>query len=333
MDFSRREGFDTRGMGTEPAWSTGVVAPDQAFDYWRDLICDAFVQLSARPRGEAPFRGSIEHEALDEVELSVVDAGAQQVDRTRGLIARSHEDYLLASIQLAGHGEVRQGGRVARLAAGSMAFYDSTRPYTLDFDDPFRQLVVQVPKSALPHGRFDDATAVALDGSGGVRLVTDFFTGLVREQREGHRTTGLAPHAVGLLEFALGLAASANAPASDAATRELVHRAIARAATSPGVGADEVAAACHVSRRTLFRILAADGTTLTGLLRHERIIRARTLLRADPGLPVAVVAARCGFAGQAQFHRAFREATGVSPGAYRTQGGTVGESARHATSP
>ncbi|MDL5155009.1 AraC family transcriptional regulator [Actinomycetospora termitidis] len=333
MDFRRVQGFDPEGMGSS-TWSTGAVEQGEAFDYWRDLICDAFVQLSARPRGEGPFRGAIEHSALDEVELSLVDAAGQRVDRTRTLIARSHEDYLLASIQLDGRGTVHQAGRVAPLTAGSMAFYDSTRPYTLEFDDAFRQLVVQVPRSAIPGARVDGATAVPLDGSGAVRLVTDFFRGMVREHHAGRPTPGLAPHAVGLLEFALGLAAaSASTPGAEAATRQLVRRAVARAAGTPGVTADDVAAACHLSRRTLFRVLAAEGSTLSELLRRERVARARTLLRSDPDLPVAAVAARCGFAGPAQFHRAFRAATGSSPGAYRTQDGTPGDPGRHASSP
>jgi AraC-like DNA-binding protein len=85
------------------------------------------------------------------------------------------------------------------------------------------------------------------------------------------------------------------------------------------VGATDIAATCHVSRRTLFRVLAAEGETLSGLLRAERIRLARALLRERPELPVAVVAARCGFGGEAQFHRTFREATGTTPGAFRAQ--------------
>ncbi|WP_166659735.1 helix-turn-helix domain-containing protein [Actinomycetospora succinea] len=307
-------------MGATPAaaeWSTTAVDQDHAFDYWRDLICDAFVQLSARPVLPGPFAGSIAHRALDEVELSTVTADAQRVDRTRSLIARSHEDYLLASIQLEGFGEIRQDGRVAGLRAGSMAFYDSTRPYTLAFGAHFRQLVVQVPRTALPAARVRDATAVVLDGPGPGRLVTDFFVGLAREAEDGHPAPGLVPHAVGLFEYALGLAGASRA-GTDAAVRQNVHDAIARAAGEPGVSADDIAAACHISRRTLFRVLAGEGRTLRDLLRHERVRRAKAVLRAEPHLPVAVVAARCGFGGEAQLHRAFREVTGVSPGAFRS---------------
>ncbi|MEJ2886939.1 AraC-like ligand-binding domain-containing protein [Actinomycetospora aeridis] len=309
-------------MGATPAaaeWSTDAVDQDHAFDYWRDLICDAFVQLSARPVLPGPFAGSITHRALDEVELSTVTADAQRVDRTRSLIARSHEDYVLASIQLEGFGEIRQDGRVAGLRAGSMAFYDSTRPYTLVFGDHFRQLVIQVPRSAVPAARVRDATAVAVEGVGPGRLVTDFFVGLAREAAVGRPAPGLAPHAVGLFEYALGLAGASDEP-GEAAVRQAVLDAIARAAGEPGVSAEDIAATCHISRRTLFRVLSADGRSLRELLRHERVRRAKGVLRAEPRLPVAAVAVRCGFAGEAQLHRAFREVTGLSPGEFRAGG-------------
>ena len=307
-------------MTADPAsatWSTSAVGQDDAFDYWRDLICNAFVQLSARPRTTGPFDGAIEHHALDDLELSVVRSEAQRVDRTRELIARSQEDYLLASIQLDGVGQVRQDGRVAALRAGSMAFYDSTRPYTLDFEARFRQLVVQVPRAALPHHPSRGATAVALEATGPGRLVTDFLVGLAREQARGSAAPGLAPHALGLLEFALGLAGAATDATNDAAIRQLVVAAIARAAADPGVSAQDVATSCHLSRRTLFRVLSADGGTFSDLLRRERVRRAQALLRAQPRLPLPVVAARSGFAGPSQLHRAFRDVLGRSPGAYR----------------
>lgn len=49
-------------------------------------------------------------------------AGRQHVRRTRSLIVRGEEEYLLASVQLRVLGRVEQDGRVALLSAGDMAF-------------------------------------------------------------------------------------------------------------------------------------------------------------------------------------------------------------------
>ncbi|TCK27532.1 AraC family transcriptional regulator [Pseudonocardia endophytica] len=304
-------------MSAHVEWSTRSVDETDAFDYWRDMICDAFVQLSARPRSPEPFSGHIAHSDLDTVQLSTVTAGPQQVDRTTSLIARSHEEFVLASIQLDGRGVVQQSGRDAVLDAGSMAFYDSTRPYTLGFDGPFRQLVVQVPKRALTTRLLTDGTAVPLGRDGPARLVSDFFVGLARGAGSGAEMQALAPHAIGLLDFALGIAADGARP-NQAAVSRRVRDAVAAAADQPDASVDTVAAACRTSRRTVFRALSEDGTTFTELLRAERVRRAAQLLRTRPDLPVAVVAARSGFAGPAQLHRAFRRELGTTPGEART---------------
>jgi AraC-like DNA-binding protein len=298
-------------MSAPVEWSTRSVDEAEAFDYWRDMICDAFVQLSARPRSPEPFSGHIAHRDLDSVALSTVTAGPQQVDRTTSLIARSQEEFVLASIQLDGRGVVHQSGRDAVLDAGSMAFYDSTRPYTLGFDGAFRQLVVQVPKRALSTRLLADGTAVPLGRDGPARLVSDFFVGLARADL-GPGSAALAPHAIGLLDFALGLAADDARP-NQAAVSRRVRDAVAAAAGQPDASVDTVAAACRTSRRTVFRALAEDGTTFTALLRTERVRRAAQLLRTRPDLPVAVVAARSGFPGPAQLHRAFRRELGTTP--------------------
>ena len=113
--------------GAVDVWSTSAVEQSYAFEYWRDLICDIFVQLSAVPTKKCSFAGQSVHADLAAFEISTVCAGGQRVRRTPRLIARAGEEYLLASIQTKGHGRIEQDGRVAVLDPGSVAVYDSTR--------------------------------------------------------------------------------------------------------------------------------------------------------------------------------------------------------------
>jgi hypothetical protein len=136
--------------GSQPAaaaevWSTSVVDPPRAFEYWRDLICDTFVQVNAACTRPGDFTGQITHAEVGGLEISTVRAGGHRVRRTSQLIARAGEQYLLACIQTRGRGRVEQDGRVAVLDPGAMALCDSTRPYTLHSDDAFEHVVVQVP--------------------------------------------------------------------------------------------------------------------------------------------------------------------------------------------
>lgn len=297
--------------------STSQVPAQDAFAYWREMICETFVQLAAAPVTAGPFAGRIEHVPVGALELSTVVAGGQVVRRTRSLIARGADEYLLASIQLRGRGRVEQDGRVAELASGDMAFYDSTRPYTLRFDDDFRQLVVQVPKRELALRDTRALTARTL-GPGPGQVVPAFFTSLAGAAKAG-TATPLLPHALGLLSAAASFAARTE-PAPDPARALVRERAVAfirRNLADPRLDVDMVAGACRVSRRTLYRVFAPGSVARE--IRRIRLEQAREMLRTHPDRPVATIAARCGFDSESGFHRAFRAEFGTTPGGTRGQ--------------
>lgn len=299
--------------------STAEVDATDATAYWSEMVCRALVQVAARP-ASGEFSGRIEHFAVDNVGFSLISADAQDVERTRTLIARGQEDYVLVNIQLTGRSQAAQDDRVANLVEGSMIFIDSTRPYTLTFEDSFSQLIVQVPRTLLSRRVLADATAVELGPTGPGRVIADFLTGIENQQRTSPLVaTYLVPHVVGLLDSALSLAAKAQIPeVSDAAlTRERVWQFIQRHARKPELDVNMVAAGCGVSRRTLFRALTAGGESFTSLLRGARVTEVQRMLRIAPNRSLSAIAQQCGFAGDAQMHRAFRAVTGTTPGAYR----------------
>jgi AraC-like DNA-binding protein len=88
----------------------------------------------------------------------------------------------------------------------------------------------------------------------------------------------------------------------------------------PDLGPDSVAAALHVSRRTLYRALAADGASVAAIIRRRRLERSRVIL-TDPARrhwPAARVAAEVGLGSAAHFSRLFRAAYGETPGDVRS---------------
>jgi AraC-like DNA-binding protein len=79
---------------------------------------------------------------------------------------------------------------------------------------------------------------------------------------------------------------------------------------------DRVAAALHVSPRTLKRQLAAEGVSFSMLIEKEQRERAILLLRM-PSLSIKDVAERLGYSNVANFSRAFQRWTGTTPGEHR----------------
>jgi AraC-like DNA-binding protein len=78
----------------------------------------------------------------------------------------------------------------------------------------------------------------------------------------------------------------------------------------------DVAAALHMSPRTLRRKLESQGHSVSALFDQERRDRALSLL-AQPELSLAQVAERLGYRSVQNFERAFRRWTGTTPAAYR----------------
>lgn len=94
-------------------------------------------------------------------------------------------------------------------------------------------------------------------------------------------------------------------------------------ADDPELDVPTMAAAHHISVSYLHRLFQrhGGGETVAGLLQQLRLARARRDL-TDPlrqGLPVHAIAARRGFSHASVFSRAFRDAFGIPPAAFRGQ--------------
>jgi AraC-like DNA-binding protein len=100
------------------------------------------------------------------------------------------------------------------------------------------------------------------------------------------------------------------APAETTAVR--VQRLLARDLPAGEVSLSEVAAALHMSARSLQRRLGDEGTSFDAVLdelRHDLALR----YLADPKIAIAEVAYLLGFSEPSSFHRAFRRWTGATP--------------------
>ncbi|MFT4624567.1 MAG: AraC-like DNA-binding protein [Myxococcota bacterium] len=95
-----------------------------------------------------------------------------------------------------------------------------------------------------------------------------------------------------------------------------VHREVKAALAEGTPSAEAVARRLMLSRRTLQRRLAADGTSFDAVLRSTRHRLARAHL-ADRSLSLGEVAYLLGYREQSSFWRAFRRWEGATPAAWR----------------
>jgi AraC-like DNA-binding protein len=95
-------------------------------------------------------------------------------------------------------------------------------------------------------------------------------------------------------------------------------RAGLAAGKSPSIEA--AAETLGLTPRTLQRRLAERDTSFQAEVNTLRCALAKDLLRGDPALGLAEIATRLGFADVANFHRAFKSWTGITPSQWRDAG-------------
>jgi AraC-like DNA-binding protein len=81
----------------------------------------------------------------------------------------------------------------------------------------------------------------------------------------------------------------------------------------------QLAAALHLSPRTLQRRLTEAGRPLGRLLAETRLQTAARLLCQPDGPGLAQIGFLCGYADQPHFTRSFARAVGTTPASYRAQ--------------
>ena len=303
--------------------TTANVAERKRFQFWQDAVCDTFVELDCQARGSAPFFGEITTTDCDDLHFSTVTADGQIVMRTPTRIRRAREEVMLVSLQVRGVGVIAQDGREARLLPGDFACYDSTRPYTLNFDAGFEQLVLHMPRAAMVRriGRTEVWTARRIEGASPVgSLVLPFVqrTASIASDVAPATASQLAETCLSLVTAALGEKLGEIADSGSSARTALIFRAKAVIDSSlhdHELNTERVAQRVGISPRYLQDLFHAEGTTVSDWIWRRRLVKSRRDL-ADPlraSDSIAQIALTCGFADFGHFSRRYKEAFGTSP--------------------
>ncbi|NIB42824.1 helix-turn-helix domain-containing protein [Pseudomaricurvus alkylphenolicus] len=319
----------THLLHADHSFTTAGLKPRDQFEYWRELVCDEFVQLDCERADRGAFSGEIRSDKLDRIQLSEVSSDPQHVVRSNRQISRSSEREFLLSLQISSTGVVRQGGREAVLQPGDFAIYDSARPYTLDFHQPFQQLVLQIPHEVLSNylKSAEDCTAIAISGqSGAGSLVSQFLSSVAGRTRELDQVRPqIEDNIFSLLCMSLGSAKELQAVDSRSsvmvAQLEKIKVFIENNLHDERLSPQFVADAFNISKRYLHKLFELEEMPVARFILQRRLEQCRQHL-LDPrfaGQRIEQIAFRWGFNSSPHFSKVFKQFTGLSPRAYRNR--------------
>jgi AraC-like DNA-binding protein len=321
-----------------------VPAPDR-IDYWYEIVANKCgTHELGMPEGVDPTEelrlGTAGALRVDEL----LAARTYRLDRTARHIRRGpNRDRCKLHVVVRGRAAVRQNGREALLAPGDFVLVDDEKPVSKVMTGA-RFVTVAFPRMLLPLGPDDvrKLSGLRFDGNDGVGgLASSLVCQLVDRLDAWDETEGAQVGATVLDLLTVALATRLDGDPTlptDRRERALlarVHGFVEEHLGDPSLSPATVAAANHVSVRSLHRLFETRTSTVAAWIRRRRLERCRRDL-ADPTMrtvPVSTIAARWGLTNATHFGRQFHAAYGVLPTEYRREALDAADGARLATLP
>ena len=324
---------------------TDQVPAADRLDFVREMTAATWVPMECRAIGDPTgyveeFRAS----GLGAMQVVVMDVMPIVVHRTPELISQADPDMLKMVLVCGGNScVIEQGGRQAPVSAGEFAIYDTRRPYEVACgvggDRPTQMMTFMFPPSLLPlsRNRLGQLAAVRFAASAGLGDLTSQFLLQLARNVDHYSPAEAARLSTAALEV-LATRLAHELDVGDWSTPEVRRHAllttvqafIQRRLGDPGLSPAMIAAAHHISLRSLHQLFHDEGLTVAGWIRRRRLEYCRQEL-SDPALaarPVAAIAARWGFSSAGDFSRAFRAVHGLPPAEYRMSARIVKSPAR-----
>ncbi|WP_440636667.1 helix-turn-helix domain-containing protein [Bradyrhizobium sp. PUT101] len=315
----------------QSAWNTVGVRPDEQFAYYREAICQAFMNLTPEPAAAAGFPASVEHVRLGDAAINRVSFPDHVVRRSAADIAASDRSCFYLNLKLAGRCRIQQGDREISLSPGQVGIFDSDRRFALlhDRGPQLRVASFWVPAEALRErlpASFDVAAARVSDDPYVGHLIVEtartLSGGALRmSEDEGVRLFRALMELVAVSLSRRSRAGAAESESLADATTLALKRAIHRRLREPGLAVADVAEVVGISERYVHKLLARSGSSFTDYVIDHRLDGAARDLR-DPATAhraIGAIAFDWGFSDLSHFTRRFKQRFGCRPRDWRAR--------------
>jgi AraC family transcriptional regulator, positive regulator of tynA and feaB len=303
-------------------WSTSEVEQRQALAYWVDTVCDRFLELEIDTPVRDRFRACLDQVDFGPVTANFLEAETQSVRRTSDTIARMRTPMFLLLQLRVGQVRFQQLGREVCVGPGECVFIDGNEPYELECPHLTKAVALRLPADwlrgwiAQPEGH-----AARLFTTGGWSSALCAAVACLDVNSCDHLAMprdAIADPIGTLLKLAIGPERNV-APQQPILFKQLM-RTLQNRLHEAELSPLTVAAEHGICARSVHYAFARAHTTFVERLMELRLARARDMLSNTQlfDLPVAEVAARCGFADPSHFARRFRRRFGQSPLQFRS---------------
>lgn len=315
----------------QSTWNTENITPREQFAYYREAICQAFMNLTPDRPAAAGFAAKIANFQIGQGAMNYVSFPEHTVRRSTADIAASDRRCFYLNLKLAGRCLIRQADSEVSLSPGQVGIFDSAQPFVLQHD---RGPQLQVASFWIP----EDELRARLQGKydfAAMRLSDDPHVGhlICETARALNSGVGYLPEAdcmrlfqalLELVAVALskrGRTRTAEAASLADATALMLRRVIDTRLREPGLTVSDVASDVGISERYVHRLMARQGTGFTNYVIDRRLDGAARDID-DPAMgnrPIGAIAFDWGFSDLSHFTRRFKQRFGCRPRDFRTR--------------
>ncbi|MGP6174272.1 helix-turn-helix domain-containing protein [Corynebacterium sp. A21] len=288
---------------------------------WTHQMRESFgLELQGKPD---QARGDVRKKSLGSVSAFKISGNPQSLQRTSGAITNAENTPLKVCAIRSGTMVLMRGGEAdLRFQAGSIAFYDTGRPYRLRFEGQWDCTVMTVAREELtvPDRTLRNALRQKFSDPGPGTVLTQLLDLSIREEMtRGGSSVFLGNAAIDLLS---GLAYEKDTPhVPEEALRVAIRSYIQDHLGNPDLDVAWVAGVHRISIRTLHRIFQDEDWGVAEMIRNLRLDAVKGDL-LNPRLhnqSIMTVGARWGFQDQSHLTRLFRTRFGITPAAFRQE--------------
>ncbi|WP_053151226.1 helix-turn-helix domain-containing protein [Pseudomonas protegens] len=301
---------------------------------WAEAIGNAYFPLSLEFSSDRPFQGNLRiwETPSSALALSRLRSSRLGYSRSKAQVSNDTQACYLVTIPRRHEVLFEQDGRELHCRPGSFIFERGDAPYRFRYASDNDLWVFKLPEQAL-HGQLRGAeryTRFCFDARRGLGRI--FADQLAMCAARFDECAPAARHM--LLEQALAtllltLRQDERVLSSESSSLAALHLQRIESYVEQHLGSAElnprqIASACGISLRYLHKLFADSPFSLGEWIRQQRLCAVHRQLRdAHCRLSIGELAARWGFADQAQFARHFRQRFGCTASEVRAGQGTA----------
>jgi AraC-like DNA-binding protein len=293
-------------------------APGERGDWWRHQVCSIHCPMSlALPED---YHGMIQHQRSGHYQLVRWWGDAETVTRGTTQIRRDSRDCYELLVPVRGEMSLRQDDITLTAGPSSMILTSLSCAFDLRHGDGFSCLALVVPRARLEPRltRAARRAGLTLDAGRGLgAIVADQIRSLRshRDQLSGAGFDAVADRLTDILALACNGVTTSDSPSLGGDLVQSIRRFIRENAHDPELTGAQVAAGLGWSLRHVQVQLQRIGTTVSELIREERLALARLRLQ-DPSWrqrSITEIGLCSGFGDPSTFSNAYRRRFGERP--------------------